>query len=67
MLRIGSQKEEWALAQRGVVPVVMRGRRIRGYVRAGAEACADDGIRQSLLQAALVFTRSLPKKQPQSR
>ena len=63
MLRVGPAREHWALALPGVVPVVMRGRPMRGYVRAGAEACASDGVRQALLEAALLFTRSIPKKQ----
>ena len=62
MLRVGPENEAWALEIPGVEPVVMRGRRMRGYVRAGAEAYADDGVRQRLLGAAVEFVRALPKK-----
>jgi len=40
----------------------MRGRRMRGYVRADQEAYADDRLRQRLLDAAVAFTRTLPHK-----
>lgn len=62
MLRIGSDNEEWALKIPGVAPVVMRGRRMRGYVRATPQAYADDTVRQKLLDAAVAFTRTLPGK-----
>jgi TfoX N-terminal domain len=62
MLRVGRDNEPWALALPGVVPVVMRSRRMQGYVRAAPEAYADDDIRQRLLAAAVAFTLSLPKK-----
>jgi hypothetical protein len=62
MLRIGADNEAWALKMAYVVPVVMRGRRMTGYVRAAPEAYADDAVRQRLLDAAVAFTRSLPRK-----
>jgi len=62
MLRIGPANEAWALEIAGVTPVVMRSRRMKGYVRAAPEAYADDATRQRLLDAALAFTRALPKK-----
>ena len=62
MLRIGLDNESWALAIPGVTPVVMRGRRMKGYVRASPEAYADDALRQRLLDAALAFTGALPRK-----
>lgn len=62
MLRIGPGNEAWALEIPGVTPVVMRGRRMQGYVRAAPEAYANDAHRQRLLDAAVAFTRSLPKK-----
>jgi hypothetical protein len=63
MLRVGPGNEGWALGIPGVVPVIMRGRRMRGYVRASPEAYGDDAVRQRLIEAALAFTRSLPAKQ----
>jgi TfoX N-terminal domain len=62
MVRVGSENEAWALKIAGVVPVVMRGRRMSGYVRATPEAYVDDAVRQRLLDAAVAFTRSLPRK-----
>jgi TfoX N-terminal domain len=62
MLRVGEENESWALEIPGVGPVVMRGRRMRGYVRAGAEAYGDDGVRQRLVEAAVAFTGSLPSR-----
>lgn len=62
MLRIGKDNEAWALDLPGVVPVVMHGRRMGGYVRASPEADADDAVRQRLLDAAVAFTGSLPSK-----
>lgn len=62
MLRVGPDNEAWALPIAGVTPVVMRGRRMKGYVRAAPEAYANDAVRQRLIDAALAFTRSLPKK-----
>jgi len=62
MLRVGSENEGWALTVPGVEPVVMRGRRMRGYVRAAPKAYTHDDHRQQLIDAAVAFTRSLPKK-----
>jgi hypothetical protein len=62
MLRVGPENEAWALDIRGVAPVIMRGRRMRGYVRAAPEAYVDDSVRQRLLDAAVAFTRSLRSK-----
>lgn len=62
MLRVGPANEVWALTLPGVVPVTMRGRRMHGYVRATPEAYADDALRQRLLDAAIAFTLSLPRK-----
>jgi hypothetical protein len=62
MLRVGADNETWAFKVPNVVPVVMRGRRMKGYVRAMPEAHADDSLRQRLLDAAIAFTRTLPKK-----
>lgn len=62
MLRVGPGNESWALSIPGVDPVVMRGRRMRGYVRATPEAYSRDDTRQRLMDAAIAFTLSLPKK-----
>jgi TfoX/Sxy family transcriptional regulator of competence genes len=62
MLRVGRANEDWALMIPGVVPVLMRGGRMQGYVRATPEAYADDAIRQRLLEAAMAYTLALPRK-----
>jgi TfoX/Sxy family transcriptional regulator of competence genes len=62
MLRIGSDNEPWALDIPGVSPVIMRSRRMHGYVRAAPEAYVDDAVRQRLLDAAVAFNRTRPRK-----
>lgn len=62
MLRVGPAVEPEALTHEGVEPVVMRGRRMKGYVRALPEAIASDELRERLLFAAVDFTKSLPSK-----
>ena len=62
LVRIGKPNESWALGVPGVVPMISRGRRMGGWVRAGPDAYGDDVLRRRLLDAALKFTRSLPKK-----
>jgi TfoX N-terminal domain len=62
MLRVGRDNEEWALAIPGVDSVVMRGRRMQGYVRVMPEAYGEDGVRQRLVEAAVRFTGTLARK-----
>jgi hypothetical protein len=62
MLRVGPENEEWALEIPGVSAVEMRGRRMRGYVRALPEAYSNDRVRERLMGAAVEFVRGLPKK-----
>jgi hypothetical protein len=62
MLRVGPENEKWALEIPGVTPVVMRERRMRGYVRAAPEAYGNDAVRERLIGAAVGFVRRLPKK-----
>lgn len=62
MLRVGAENEIWALEILGVTSVMMRGRRMRGYVRAALEAYGNDSVRERLLQAAVTFVETLPKK-----
>jgi hypothetical protein len=42
----------------------MRGRRMSGWVRATPETYGNDALRQKLIDAALRFTASLPRKKP---
>lgn len=62
LVRLGRENEPWALKIPGVVPMTMRGRPMRGWIRAAPEAYGNEALRQSLLNAALEFNRSLPKK-----
>jgi hypothetical protein len=62
LVRLGKGRDAWALQERGIVPMIMGERRMHGWVRVAPEACGDDALRRRLLDAALVFVRSLPKK-----
>jgi hypothetical protein len=62
MLRVGPENEAWALQIPGISPVVMRGRGMKGYVRAKPEAYGDDVVLPRLLTAAVTFTGNLPRK-----
>ena len=62
MLRVGSENESWALTLPGVDPMILGARRMRGYVRAAPEAYTHDEHRRRLIEAAVAFTRTLPKK-----
>ncbi len=62
LARLGKDKDGWALEMGDVVPMMSRGRRMRGWVRAGPTAFGDDALRRKLIRAALAFVRSLPAK-----
>jgi hypothetical protein len=62
LARLGKDRDGWALALPDIVPMISRGRRMRGWVRAGPSAFGDDPLRRKLLDAALAFVRSLPAK-----
>ena len=62
LVRLGKTQDGWALAAPGVVPMILGGRPMSGWVRAAPEAYGDDQLRQALLDAALTFVRSLPAK-----
>ncbi|MBV8076255.1 MAG: hypothetical protein JO284_07655 [Planctomycetaceae bacterium] len=62
LTRLGKGKDKWALAFAGVEPMIMRGRAMEGWVRAGPEAYGDDTVRARLIEAALAFVRGLPPK-----
>jgi hypothetical protein len=62
LLRVGKDNEAWANQIPGVATAIMGGRRISGWVRATPEAYGDDALRQKLIDAAVHFTGSLPKK-----
>ena len=62
LVRLGKGNDGWALKISGIVPMLSRGRQMQGWVRAGAEIYGDDALRRKLVDAALDFNRSLPKK-----
>lgn len=62
LARLGKGNDGWALAMSDIVPMISRGRRMHGWVRAGPEVFGDDALRRKLLNAALAFVRSLPAK-----
>jgi TfoX N-terminal domain len=62
LVRLGKENEAWVLELPGVVPMISRGRKMHGWVRASPEVYANDGIREKFLKAALEFNRTLPKK-----
>jgi hypothetical protein len=63
LVRLGKENEPWALEIPGVIPMMMQERRMHGWVRVAPEAYGNDGFRLKLLEAALAFNLSLPKKQ----
>jgi TfoX N-terminal domain len=62
LVRLGKGSDGWALELPGIGPMVSRGRPMSGWVRAEAEAYADDALRRKLLDAALALVRALPPK-----
>jgi hypothetical protein len=62
LVRLGKGRDAWALEISGIAPMVMQGRAMSGWVRASARAYGDDAIRHRLVDVALEFNRTLPKK-----
>jgi hypothetical protein len=62
LVRLGKGNDGWALKPPAVVPMISRGRHMLGWVRAGATAFGDDKLRRRLLDEALAFVRTLPRK-----
>ena len=62
LARLGRDRDGWALAMPDIVPMISRGRRMQGWVRAGPAAFGDDALRRRLIDAARAFVRSLPAK-----
>jgi hypothetical protein len=62
LVRLGKGRDGWALDQSDVAPMMMRDRRMDGWVRAGPAAFGDDALRSRLIEAALAFVRALPPK-----
>ena len=62
LVRLGKDKDAWALKTPGIAPMIMNGRPMNGWVRAAPEIYGDEAMRQKLLDAALDFNRTLPRK-----
>ncbi len=62
LIRLGKGQDEWALRMDGIVPMLSRGRRMHGWVRAGSRVYADDAARRKLIASAPGFAGTLPKK-----
>jgi len=62
LVRLGKDQDGWALKAPDIVPMISRGRRMQGWVRAGPGAFGDDVLRRKLINSALAFVRSLPPK-----
>ena len=62
LVRLGKGNDGWALALKDVGPMMMRDRRMDGWVRAGPSAYGDDALRARLIEAALRFAKGLPPK-----
>lgn len=62
LVRLGPENETWAVKVCGIIPMMMRGRQMHGWVRAAPEAYGNDALRHRLLNAALEFNRLAKRK-----
>ena len=62
LFRLGNGNDQWALDIDGVVPMVSRGRAMKGWVRVASDALGDENLARKLIDAAFAFVRSLPPK-----
>jgi len=62
LVRLGKDRDGWALQIAGVAPWVLLGGGLQGWVRAAPDVYGNDALRQKLLDAALEFVQSLPRK-----
>ncbi|AYG65002.1 MULTISPECIES: TfoX/Sxy family protein [unclassified Rhizobium] len=62
LIRLGKGNDAWALEQHDVKTMLMGGREMKGWLRAGPEAYGNDMLRRRLLLAALDFVEGLPPK-----
>lgn len=62
LVRLGKGNDAWALKISGVTLMIMGKRQMHGWIRVAPGVYGDDSLRRKLLQAALEFARSLPKK-----
>ena len=62
MVRLGKNRDSWALRIAGVETMMIRDRPMSGWLIAAASVYADDALRKKLLEAALDYNQSLPPK-----
>lgn len=62
LVRLGKGNDGWALNLPGVVQMLSGERATQGWVRADARAYGDDALRRRLLDAAVAYVTSLPRK-----
>ena len=62
LFRLGKGNDAWALALRGVVPMLSGDRVMHGWVRLTGEMIGDDALRLRLIAAAKAFVATLPPK-----
>jgi len=62
LVRLGKGQDAWALEIDGVEPMYSGTRRMQGWVRAAPSVYADSAIRRTLLDRAIAFVHSLPRK-----
>jgi TfoX/Sxy family transcriptional regulator of competence genes len=62
LVRLGKDRDAWALKKKGIEQMVMQGRRMSGWVRARAEAYGNDALRVKLIESAIEFSLTLPRK-----
>ncbi|WP_429806449.1 TfoX/Sxy family protein [Ensifer sp. B1-9] len=62
LVRLGKGNDGWALALPDIELMVMNGRAMHGWVRAGADAYGDDALRRRLIDGAIAFVETLPPK-----
>jgi hypothetical protein len=62
LARVGEANSCWALSHPGVVPMISRGKPMRGWVRLDPVAYGDDVFRREVLAVSVSFTRSLSSR-----
>jgi len=62
LVRLGKGHDDWALEIKGIEPMYSGARRMHGWVRAAPHVYADAATRRQLLESALRFVRTLPRK-----
>ncbi|HHQ6575010.1 TPA: hypothetical protein ACSTLY_001369 [Serratia fonticola] len=60
LVRLGKGRDSLAFKQPDIFPMISRGRKIQGWVRAGSSTFGDDVLRRKLVDSVLDFVRSLP-------